>query len=91
MAQEITSPHDKFFRAMLSNKEVAKDFLDWHLPDFIKSKIDLDSVEAQKDSFVDDNFKKLLITFVISNSGLLRSKAIILLEQILELFVQEKS
>jgi predicted transposase/invertase (TIGR01784 family) len=56
---QISHPHDKYFKTMLSNKAVAKDFLEWHLPDFIKSKIDLDSVEAQKDSFVDDNFKKL--------------------------------
>ena len=56
---QISHPHDKYFKSMLSNKAVAKDFLEWHLPDFIKSKIDLDSVEAQKDSFVDENFKKL--------------------------------
>ncbi len=59
MPNEITSPHDRYFRAMLSNKEVAKDFLDWHLPDFIKEQVDLNTVEAQKDTFVDSNFKKL--------------------------------
>ena len=57
--KKINTPHDKYFRTMLSNKEVAKDFLEWHLPDFIKERIDLDTVEAKKDSFVDDNFKKL--------------------------------
>jgi predicted transposase/invertase (TIGR01784 family) len=57
--KKINTPHDKYFRTMLSNKDVAKDFLEWHLPDFIKKKIDLDTVEAKKDSFVDDNFKKL--------------------------------
>ena len=56
---KINTPHDKYFRTMLSNKEVAKDFLEWHLPSFIKDRIDLDSVETKKDSFVDDNFKKL--------------------------------
>ena len=56
---KINTPHDKYFRTMLSNKEVARDFLEWHLPSFIKERIDLDSVETKKDSFVDDNFKKL--------------------------------
>ena len=56
---KIYTPHDKYFRTMLSNKEVAKDFLEWHLPSFIKDRVDLDSVETKKDSFVDDNFKKL--------------------------------
>ena len=56
---KINNPHDKYFRTMLSNKDVARDFLEWHLPSFIKDKIDLNSVEPQKDSFVDDNFKKL--------------------------------
>ena len=56
---KIKTPHDKYFRTMLSNKEVAKDFLEWHLPSFIKDRVNLDSVETKKDSFVDDNFKKL--------------------------------
>ena len=56
---KINTPHDKYFRTMLSNKEVAKDFLEWHLPSFIKDRVNLDSVETKKDSFVDDNFKKL--------------------------------
>ena len=56
---EINTPHNDYFETMLSNKNVAKDFLRWHLPDFIKDRIDLDTVEAKKDSFVDDNFKKL--------------------------------
>ena len=56
---KINTPHDKYFRTMLSNKEVAKDFLEWHLPSFIKDRVNLDSVETKKDSFVDENFKKL--------------------------------
>ena len=56
---KINNPHDKYFRTMLSNKDVARDFLEWHLPSFIKDKVDLNLVEPQKDSFVDDNFKKL--------------------------------
>jgi hypothetical protein len=42
MANEIQSPHDRYFKAMLSNKEVAQDFLDWHLPPFIKKQVDLE-------------------------------------------------
>ena len=56
---KIHTPHDKYFRTMLSNKDIAKDFLEWHLPSFIKDRVDLDSVETKKDSFVDNNFKKL--------------------------------
>ena len=53
------TPHDRYFKTMLSNKEIAIDFLEWHLPDFIKNKIDLSTIEVKKDSFVDENFKKL--------------------------------
>jgi predicted transposase/invertase (TIGR01784 family) len=56
---KVSTPHDRYFKTMLSNKEIAQDFLEWHLPDFIKSKVDLSTVETKKDSFVDENFKKL--------------------------------
>ena len=36
---EINTPHNDYFETMLSNKNVAKDFLRWHLPDFIKDRI----------------------------------------------------
>ena len=65
---KINTPHDKYFRTMLSNKEVARDFLEWHLPSFIKDRVDLDSVETKKDSFVDDNFKKLETDILFSLS-----------------------
>jgi predicted transposase/invertase (TIGR01784 family) len=56
---KISTPHDRYFKTMLSNKEVAQDFLEWHLPEFIKSRVDLSTIETKKDSFVDENFKKL--------------------------------
>ena len=55
----VQSPHDRYFRAMLTNKKVAIDFLEWHLPESIKEIVDLNTIEVKKDTFVDDNFKKL--------------------------------
>lgn len=39
MKKIIHYPHDKFFRASLSDNRVAKVFFDYHLPPAIKAKI----------------------------------------------------
>ncbi len=51
----VSNPHDRFFRQLLQNKEVAKDFLRYYLPEPIVQILDLESAEIQKDSFIEDN------------------------------------
>lgn len=56
----ITTPHDLFFRNVLQNKEVAKEFFRFHLPANIKKYIDLNSIQLQSDSFIESNLKEQL-------------------------------
>lgn len=56
MAKHLT-PHDRVFRKIPAKTEVAKEFFSNYLPIHIKSAIDLDSIELQKESFIDDKLK----------------------------------
>jgi len=60
----ITNPHDKFFRETFSRQEVARDFVKYHLPPDVVSLLDPDSLEISKDSFIDpaleEHFSDLL-------------------------------
>ncbi|MFB1502052.1 Rpn family recombination-promoting nuclease/putative transposase, partial [Thiocapsa sp. N5-Cardenillas] len=49
---EIASPHDTFFRESFSRREIALDFLRWHLPAELLAEIDLDTLDIGKDSYV---------------------------------------
>jgi len=51
--EQISSPHDKFFKETLSRQEVAKDFVVHYLPKDIASLLNVDSLEISKDTFVD--------------------------------------
>ncbi len=51
------SPHDRFVRSLMTNPQVIKEFFTTHLPAHIKDLIDLDSIQPQKDSFVDDKLR----------------------------------
>lgn len=53
----INNPHDKLFRASMQYPEVARDFLDAHLPIDIKSKIDFCSIIACPNTFIDEELK----------------------------------
>ncbi|HZW68747.1 MAG TPA: Rpn family recombination-promoting nuclease/putative transposase [Pseudogracilibacillus sp.] len=49
---EIENPHDKFFKETFSDVDVTKDFLNHYLPAGLVEKVNLDTLETQKDSFV---------------------------------------
>jgi predicted transposase/invertase (TIGR01784 family) len=55
--KEISNPHDKLFRASMQYPEVARDFLDAHLPIDIKSKIDMKTIIACPNTFIDEELK----------------------------------
>ncbi|AGL03684.1 Rpn family recombination-promoting nuclease/putative transposase [Desulfoscipio gibsoniae] len=57
---KIQNPHDKFFKETLGNVAVAKDFLNNYLPQSVMNIIDVDTLEPQKDSFIN---KKLQESF----------------------------
>ena len=49
---EINHPHDVDFRESFTCREIAQDFLRWHLPAELRAFVDLDSLEMSKDSDV---------------------------------------
>ncbi|EGQ26756.1 transposase [Sporosarcina newyorkensis 2681] len=61
---KIQNPHDKFFKETFGNVAVAKDFLHHYLPQNIMQVIDVNTLEPQKDSFINEelqeNFSDLL-------------------------------
>lgn len=55
--KDISSPHDKLFRASMQYPEVARDFLEAHLPTDIKNKIDFKSIITCPNTFIDEELK----------------------------------
>lgn len=53
MMSDLSNPHDKFFKEAFSRLEVARDFLAQQLPPAVLDHIALDTLELQKDTFVD--------------------------------------
>jgi hypothetical protein len=63
---ENSTPHDRFFKRFFGDLEVAKDFLHNYLPDDIRSRLELDTLQLEKESFIDpelrNHFSDLLFT-----------------------------
>lgn len=61
---ELQNPHDKMFKETLGDVETAKHFLTHYLPQSILQVLDIDTLEPQKDSFINpelqENFSDLL-------------------------------
>lgn len=55
-----TNVHDKFFRKVMGNLHVARDFLIAHLPEEICQKIDLHNLELVPRSYIDDMRKETI-------------------------------
>lgn len=68
----IQNPHDKFFKEVFGKVEVARDFFTNYLPQSILDIIDLDTIEPQKDSFInkdlEESFSDLLFKVNINNT-----------------------
>lgn len=56
---KVQNPHDKFFKETFSNLEVARDFMQNYLPEPVLKIVDLQTLEIQKDSFVDETMKEV--------------------------------
>lgn len=55
---KVQNPHDKFFKETLGNISTAKDFLTNYLPDNIMKVIDVNTLEPQKDSYINNNLEE---------------------------------
>ncbi|HFL3828471.1 TPA: Rpn family recombination-promoting nuclease/putative transposase [Clostridioides difficile] len=54
----MQNPHDKFFKETFGNVEIAKDFLNNYLPKNIMNVIDVNTLEPQKDSFINKELQE---------------------------------
>lgn len=52
-----TTPHDAVFRQMLTQKEVAHDFLQIHLPEAFLNICDLETLTLESGSFIEDDLR----------------------------------
>lgn len=52
--QKLNNPHDRFFKDSFSRKDVVKNFIQEYIPPDLTKQIDLNSLEIQKDSFIDN-------------------------------------
>lgn len=59
----MNNPHDKFFKKSISKKETAKGFLEHYLPHDLLAKIDLNTLQIEKDSFADEELEEYLPDF----------------------------
>ena len=57
-AGNLTNPHDKFFKEIFGQPDLAADFVRNYLPPAIVNALDLASLEVQKESFVDKKLEE---------------------------------
>ncbi len=57
-AGELTNPHDKFFKEIFGQPDLAADFVRNYLPQTIVHSLDIASLEVQKESFVDEKLEE---------------------------------
>ncbi len=55
---EISNPHDRFFKDVLSRREAARDFVLYYLPADVAALLDIESLVVSKDSFVDKELRE---------------------------------
>jgi len=56
---KVQNPHDKFFKETFSNVEVARDFIKHYVPENILKVIDVNTLEPQKDSFINEDLQEV--------------------------------
>ncbi len=55
---EISNPHDKFFKAIFTQKEATKEFVKTFLPEALASHIDLETLTLEQTEYVDKKLKQ---------------------------------
>ena len=57
MSNSHLTPHDRFFRTMMADPKIIKEFFAQNLPENIKSIMDFATIQLQKESFIDDKLR----------------------------------
>jgi len=66
MAHKHLSLHDHFFRSAMAEPKVIREFFQKYLPPEIKKITDWDSIQLEKDSFIDDQLKLQIVDMLYS-------------------------
>lgn len=64
--KQIINVHDRYFRAAMSQPEVARDFFDAYLPQEIKKRVDLQTLQLCKESFIDEKLQLQITDLLFS-------------------------
>ncbi|WP_146913877.1 Rpn family recombination-promoting nuclease/putative transposase, partial [Halolactibacillus halophilus] len=56
---QVQNPHDKFFKETFKNPQVTKDFITYYLPPSLVKQIDVNTLEPQKDSFINKELEEV--------------------------------
>lgn len=64
----IKFKHDELFRVALSHPKAAREFLGTHLPEAVKSVLELNYIKVEKDGFIDETLKEEISDVLISIS-----------------------
>ncbi len=67
---KIRTPHDRFFKSAMVDKRVARESFETHLPAKILEVVDLNCLELQKESYIDENLKLLKTEVVFQTTFL---------------------
>jgi predicted transposase/invertase (TIGR01784 family) len=64
--RELPTPHNNFFHYALSHAQAARDLIQTHLPASLVRLLDLNSLELQKDSFIDEDLRQIFSDLLYS-------------------------
>ena len=65
MINRINSPHDRFFKSMMEDHDVSREFLIANLPSHIKDIVDLNTIKFHKESFIDKELSLKMVDILV--------------------------
>ena len=65
MVNRINSPHDRFFKSMMEDHDVSREFLIANLPSHIKDIVDLNTIKFHKESFIDKELSLKMVDMLV--------------------------
>jgi predicted transposase/invertase (TIGR01784 family) len=61
MANNIAFPHDRLFKSIMSNSKAMQEFFEQNLPTNVRNAINLTTIEAQKESYIDNHLRAQMV------------------------------
>ena len=66
---QITNPHDQFFRTAMADLRVARDFLNAWLPHDLRERIDFSKLEMQSRSYINQVRQESEVDVLFKNNN----------------------